>query len=63
MFNYHQVKKSYSAIIKYNIRKKLIAQSRENLVTVERTDRRTDGSCFIERCPTNTERPIKAHYN
>ena len=27
------------------------------------TDGRTDESCFIERCPTNAERPIKAHYN
>ena len=29
-------------------------QSGENLVT----ERQTDGSDFIERCPTNVERPV-----
>ena len=37
--------------------KKLMMQSCENLVTDERTDRRTDKSDFIGRCPTNVECP------
>ena len=32
-------------------------QSWENLVTDGRTDRQTDESDFIGRCPTNVERP------
>ena len=34
-----------------------MTQSWENLVTDERTDRRTDESDFIGRCATNVERP------
>ena len=32
-------------------------QSRQNLVTDGRTDRQTDESDFIGRCPTDVERP------
>ena len=49
------------AIIMYNIRKKLMIQSWENVVTDIRTDGRTDGqadeSDFIGRCPANVDRP------
>ena len=37
--------------------KKLMIQSRENLVTDGRTDGQTDESDFIRRCPTNVEHP------
>ena len=37
--------------------KKLMIQLWENLVTDGRTDRQTDESDFIGRCPTNVERP------
>ena len=41
--------------------KKLMIQSRENLVTDRRRDGRTEGKTdegdFIGRCPTNVERP------
>ena len=37
--------------------KKLMIQSRENLVTDGRTGRQTEESDFIGRCRTNVERP------
>ena len=43
----------WSAIIMYNIRKKLMIQFGENLVT----DGLTDESDFRGRCPTNVKRP------
>ena len=49
---------SWSAIITYNIRKKLMIQSWVNLVTDGRTDGQTYESDFIGRCPTNVERSI-----
>ena len=39
----------------YSIRKKLIIQSWENIVT----DGQTDKSDFIERCLTNVKRPME----
>ena len=47
MVSYHHVQ----------YQKKLMIRSWENLVTDRRTDRRTDKSDFIGRCPTNVERP------
>ena len=46
MVSYHHVQ----------YQKKLMIRSWENLVTDRRTDRRTDKSDFIGRCPTNVER-------
>ena len=39
--------------------KKIMIQSWENLVMYGRTDRQTDESDLIGRCPTNVERPTK----
>ena len=45
----------------YNIRKKLMIQSWENLVmdgqTDAQTDAQSDKSDFIGRCPSNVKRP------
>ena len=47
MVSYHHVQ----------YQEKLMIRSWENLVTNRRTERRTDKSDFIGRCPTNVERP------
>ena len=47
MVTYHRVQ----------YQKKLMIQSGENLVTDRRTERQTDESDFIGRCPTNVVRP------
>ena len=41
----------------YNIRKKLMTQSWENLVMDGQTERLTGKSDFIGSCPTDAERP------
>ena len=61
--------KFWSAIAMYNIKKKLMIQAWENLVTDERTneqtdertDEQTDESDLTGRCPTNVERPTKTN--
>ena len=55
-FFFQNLASSVARYYSQQYQKKLMIQSRENLVTDGRTDGQTDESDFIGRCPTNVER-------